>query len=182
MKLPAFSLTPMGANASPPLLTSLDEAKTNTKSTPALTADVFQLTTPVAPQNRAGNQQPINVENYLSKLLVDIESQNKKLRGNVFRQVRSLCFDLGRKDAKQEDKFPSLFVAGQQRTFHEIGEVMSHPKKLEKPLDYAQEVLTQLKENPLLLKNRVFIDVCQEVKSSQEIEDKVFENDYSTID
>ena len=75
----------------PPLLTSLDEAKTATKSTSALTADVFQLTTPVAtPQNRAGVKKEQSTPKILEWAINVLSEQPEFLAAEAGRVVERM--------------------------------------------------------------------------------------------
>ncbi len=168
----------------PPLLTSLDEAKTATKSTPALTADVFQLSTPVAPQNRAGVRSSKiqsgklitaalkEADHYLSELSTNLKNPDKEIAKPAFLKVRSLCLSLALADAESEGKFPLISVRGQQKTFSDIRHETLRPEKSEDVRVYAQEVLDQLGENPFLLRSIAVIKACKNLREAQDTKGK----------
>jgi hypothetical protein len=175
----------------PPLLTSLDEVKTATKPTPALTADVFQLSTPVASQNRAG-VKPKTIE--LRKLrkitaksiaetkafLTQIEqklgivstAQTAKPQpaAKALRALRNLCSGL---ETIEEKNIPlrKFSVEGKLQPLSEITDKTLHLLDVKQSIPAALEIVAQLQQDPFLLHAIAVIRAAKKQRTAKTLQE-----------
>ena len=132
---------------------------------------MFQLTTPVAPQNRAGVRSSKiqsgklikaalrDADTFLSTLSTNlripfVESNHQRPTSNpaarAVKTLRDLCLILEELETQKKISLPFL-VAGQEQTLYQITDTtlnLMHPKASTEP---ALQIVAQLREEPFLL-------------------------------